>query len=59
MLRFGQISGDEYFVNEAAANKGVVITNRSNFEPMVILKNSDRIIRIWQRKLNRRIKNGD
>ena len=38
MLRFGQISGDEYFVSETAANKGVVITNRSNFEPMVILK---------------------
>ncbi len=38
MLRFGQSSTDEYFVGEDAANEGVTITNRSRFEPMVILK---------------------
>lgn len=38
MLRFGQMSGDEYFVSEAAARQGVTITNRSEWEPMVILK---------------------
>ncbi|MCL2463243.1 MAG: hypothetical protein FWF44_11300 [Defluviitaleaceae bacterium] len=38
MLRFGQLSGDEYFVSEPAARQGVVIENRSKFEPMVILK---------------------
>lgn len=38
MLRFGQISGDEYFVSESAAQKGITISNRSNFEPVVILK---------------------
>ena len=38
MLRFGQLSGDEYFVSESAAKAGVVITNRSQYEPMVILK---------------------
>jgi hypothetical protein len=38
MLRFGQASADEYFVSEAAAKAGVVISNRSRFQPMVILK---------------------
>jgi len=38
MLRFGQPSTDEYFVGEEAAKEGVIITNRSRFEPMVILK---------------------
>lgn len=38
MLRFGQLSADEYFVSEAAAKRGVIITNHSQCEPMVILK---------------------
>jgi hypothetical protein len=38
MLRFGQMSGDEFFVSEAAAREGVAITNRSKWEPMVFLK---------------------
>ncbi len=38
MLRFGQLSADEYFVSEEAARKGVVISNESQFEPLVILK---------------------
>ena len=38
MLRFGQPSNDEFFVSEAAAKQGVVIENRSRFQPMVILK---------------------
>jgi hypothetical protein len=38
MLRFGQLSGDEYFVSEKAAKEGVVIENKSRWEPMVILK---------------------
>lgn len=38
MLRFGQSSNDEFFVSEAAAKQGVVIENRSRFQPMVILK---------------------
>jgi energy-coupling factor transporter ATP-binding protein EcfA2 len=38
MLRFGQASNDEYFVSEAAAKEGVVISNHSQFQPMVILK---------------------
>lgn len=38
MLRYGQLSADEYFVSEYAAREGVRITNHSCFEPMVILK---------------------
>jgi hypothetical protein len=38
MLRYGQASADEYFVSENAAKVGVVITNNSKFEPMVMLK---------------------
>jgi hypothetical protein len=38
MLRFGQPSSDEYFVSEAAAKNGIVISNRSQFQPLVMLK---------------------
>ena len=38
MLRFGQLSGDEYFVSEKAAREGVTITNASRWEPMAILQ---------------------
>jgi hypothetical protein len=38
MLRYGQLSADEYFVSEAAARKGITIVNESRFEPLVMLK---------------------
>jgi hypothetical protein len=38
MLRFGQLSADEYFVGEPAARRGVTITNESRWEPLVMLK---------------------
>lgn len=38
ILRYGQRSADEYFVSEAAAKEGVVITNAHPTEEMVILK---------------------
>ena len=38
MLRFGQLSADEYFVSQASAREGVTIANHSRWEPMVILK---------------------
>jgi hypothetical protein len=38
MLRFGQLSADEYFVSEQGAKNGVKITNQSSFEPLVMLK---------------------
>ena len=39
VLRFGDISGDEFFVSEDAGNKGIVIENTSSYEPLVILQN--------------------
>jgi hypothetical protein len=38
MLRYGQLSGDEYFVSAPAARAGVRITNASPWEPLVVLK---------------------
>jgi hypothetical protein len=38
LLRYGQLSADEYFVSEKAAKAGVTISNQSHWEPMVILK---------------------
>ena len=38
MLRYGQLSADEYFVSEPAAKEGVRVTNRSCWEPLVMLK---------------------
>jgi len=38
MLRFGQLSADEYFISQPAAQAGVTITNHSLWEPLVILK---------------------
>ena len=38
MLRFGQFSQDEFFVSAARAENGVTIENRSNCEPLVMLK---------------------
>lgn len=38
MLRFGQLSADEYFVSERAAQEGVLVENHSEMEPLVMLK---------------------
>jgi hypothetical protein len=38
MLRYGQLSADEYFVSQAAAREGVTVANHSRWEPLVILK---------------------
>jgi len=38
MIRYGQLTHDEYFVSEKAAKKGVKITNPSKSDPIVLLK---------------------
>ena len=38
MIRFGQLTQDEYFVSEDAARTGVKITNPSKTDPVVMLK---------------------
>ncbi|HEY3378189.1 MAG TPA: hypothetical protein VGL77_11915 [Armatimonadota bacterium] len=38
LIRFGQLTHDEFFVSEAAARAGVTITNPSSSDPIVMLK---------------------
>ena len=38
MIRYGQLTNDEFFVTEKAARSGVRITNTSQTEPLVMLK---------------------
>jgi hypothetical protein len=38
LIRFGQLTSDEFFVSERAAREGVTIVNRSSTEPLVMLK---------------------
>ena len=38
LIRFGQLTNDEYFVSAKAANEGLVIRNPSKSDPIVMLK---------------------
>ncbi len=38
LIRFGQLTMDEFFVTEEAARAGVVISNPSRTDPIVMLK---------------------
>ena len=38
LIRFGQLTNDEFFVSEAAARAGVRIVNPSTADPVVMLK---------------------
>jgi hypothetical protein len=38
LIRFGQLTWDEYFVSDARAKEGVTITNPSKSDPIVMLK---------------------
>jgi len=38
MIRFGESTKDELFVTSGAANRGVLVKNRSQSEPLVLLK---------------------
>jgi hypothetical protein len=38
LVRFGQLTSDEYFVSESAARAGVKVSNPSRTDPLVILK---------------------
>ena len=38
LIRYGQLTKDELFVTAAAANRGVLVTNRSDKENLVMLK---------------------
>ena len=38
LIRYGQLTDDEFFVSEAVAKEGIVITNPSGNDPIVLLK---------------------
>ena len=38
LIRYGELTNDEFFVTECAAKNGVRITNASETEPIVMLK---------------------
>lgn len=38
LIRYGELTNDEFFVSEKAAKEGVLIVNTSKTEPLVILK---------------------
>ena len=38
IIRYGQLTADEFFVSEVAAQEGIVITNPSKNDPIVMLK---------------------
>jgi hypothetical protein len=38
MIRYGQLTHDEYFVSESAAKEGIKIVNPSKTDPIVMLK---------------------
>jgi len=38
LIRFGQLTSDEYFVSEQAAREGVRVVNASETDPIVMLK---------------------
>jgi hypothetical protein len=38
LIRYGQLTNDEFFITEKAAREGVKITNASTTDPIVMLK---------------------
>ncbi len=38
IIRYGPVTTDEYFVSEQAAKEGVTIENKSDSDPIVMLK---------------------
>lgn len=38
LIRYGQLTNDEFFISEKAAKEGVTITNSSSTDPIVMLK---------------------
>lgn len=38
LIRYGQMTADEFFVSNGRAREGLIVTNASRYEPLVILK---------------------
>ena len=39
LVHFKDVTGDEYFVSESAAKKGIIIKNTSSYQPLIVLQN--------------------
>ena len=53
LIRYGQLTNDEFFISEKAAKKGVVIENSSDSDPIVMLKHfseNKELERFWNNK---------
>ena len=61
LIRYGQLTHDEYFVSEQAALEGVKIVNLSKTDPIVMLKHfgpgNPELVR-WQKEQSKQLKNG-
>ena len=53
LIRFGQLTTDEYFVSEDAAKKGVLIKNESTTDPIVMLKHFGPENPDWKKKFKK------
>ena len=53
LIRYGQLTNDEYFVSESAAEKGVEIVNGSDRDPIVMLKHFGPENPDWVKKFSR------
>ncbi|MBQ0105594.1 MAG: hypothetical protein KBT47_06120 [Armatimonadetes bacterium] len=53
LIRFGQLTTDEYFVSEDAAKKGVLIKNESTTDPIVMLKHFGPENPDWKKKFGK------
>lgn len=60
LIRFGQLTHDEYFVSEQAAMEGVRIVNLSKTDPIVMLKHfgpGNPELSIWQFEQSKQLNN--
>ena len=61
LIRFGQLTNDEYFVSEQAASEGIKIINLSKTDPIVMLKHfgpGNPELSRWQAEQSKQLRNG-
>lgn len=61
LIRYGELTNDEFFVSEKAAREGVKIVNLSETDPIVMLKHfgpGNPELARWQKEQSKLLKNG-
>ena len=61
LIRYGELTNDEFFVSEKAAREGVKIVNLSETDPIVMLKHfgpGNQELSRWQEEQSKLMKNG-